>query len=266
MNFYTSELDEIYKNFSTDPDKGISDQEAQLRLEQNGPNEIPPTSTWFDQVKIILAPLMSWLILIYLIGAVILYVSSLFSEGDTDMSMIYTTLIIVGINCAVAIFQQMRATKKLNALRELSAPECVVIRNGEKKEIPAKDLVVGDLVILDLGDKIPADARIIRSANLEVDEASLTGESEPVKKNKGQPLSGNDVSIGDRKNMVFLGTYITRGNGAAIVVATGSDTELGKIQKGLDESSSNEIPIREKMNNFGKYLGLVVMGFWAMIF
>ncbi len=263
MSYYNQELDEIYKRLSTDPNKGLSDGEARARIERDGLNEIPDTSTWLDQLKVIIAPLMNWLILIYLIGAIILYIASRI-QGESNLSMIYTTLAIVAINCIVAVFQQIRATKKLNALRELSAPVCVVIRDGEKKEIPAKELAVGDLIQLNLGDKIPADARIIDSTNFEVNESSLTGESEPVKKNRGKALSSDEVSIGERKNMVFLGTYITRGNGKAIVVATGPDTELGKIQKGLQESSSAEIPIRQKMNNFGKWLGIIVMGFWLV--
>jgi len=261
--FYNLELDQIYKKLDTNPNKGLTEQEAQIRLEKYGTNEIPKVSKGF--IKIYLAPLFNWLIVIYLIGALILFIVGLISE-DSNMTMILITLAIVALNCIVAIVQQFRATKKLKALRELSAPTSTIIREGQKKNIPTKEIVIGDLLVLNQGDKIPADARIIESFNLEANEASLTGESEPIKKlEKGNALNEQDAPIGDRKNMVFYGTYITTGTGKSIVVDTGGDTEIGKISHGLEEAGTSEIPIREKMNNFGKWLGLMVFGMWVLI-
>ncbi|MCP4761861.1 MAG: cation-transporting P-type ATPase [archaeon] len=263
MNYYATELEEIYKKMNTNPNKGLSQVEAVNRLEKNGPNEIPKASKGF--IRIYLAPLFNWLIVIYLIGALILYFFTAFSpDVDADMSNIYTTLIIVAINMIVAIFQQYRATKKLNALRELSAPKTIIIRDGERKEILSKEVVVGDLLVLNQGDKIPADARIIQSSNLELNEASLTGESEPAKKNNGKSLKNEEISIGARANMVFFGTFIVLGNGTAIIVKTGVDTEIGKISHELEEAGTGNIPIQEKMNNFGKYLGLLIVFFWVI--
>ncbi len=217
-------------------------------------------------IKVYLAPLFNWLIVIYLIGAMILLIAAL-AGAEGNISMIGITLGIVAFNCMIAIFQQARATKKLNALRQLSAPTTTVIRDGERAEIPSKEVVKGDLLVIDQGDRIPADSRIIKSINLEVDEASLTGESDPVKKARsGDALSGDDIPIAERKNMVFFGTYVTLGNGLAIVVETGGSTEIGKISKGLEEAGTSEIPIRKKMNNFGKWLGLAVLSFWFVIF
>jgi len=261
-NYYTPKLDEIYGELNTDPKKGISQQEAHIRLEEFGPNEIPKVSKGF--IKIYLAPLFNWLIVIYLIGSLGLLITSLFT--DSSLLMIYLTLGIVLLNCLIAIFQQMRATKKLNALRELTAPTATIIRDGNKGDVNTKEIVAGDLLVLAQGDKIPADARIIQSANLEVNEASLTGESEPAKKlREGEALSKENVPIGSRSNMVFYGTYITTGNGTAIVVATGGNTEIGKISKGLEEAGTSDIPIRKKLNNFGKWLGVMVMAFWLII-
>ncbi|KKK40934.1 MAG: Calcium-transporting ATPase 1, partial [Candidatus Lokiarchaeum sp. GC14_75] len=258
--FYNQELEKIYKNLQTDPEKGLTELEAQIRLEKYGTNEIPKVSKGF--IKIYLAPLFNWLIVIYLIGALILFIVGLFSE-KSNMIMILLTLGIVALNCIVAIVQQFRATKKLKALRELSAPTSTLIREGQKKDIPTKEIVIGDLLVLNQGDKIPADARIIESFNLEANEASLTGESEPIKKlERGIALNEEEAPIGDRKNMVFYGTYITTGTGKSIVVDTGGDTEIGKISHGLEEAGTSEIPIREKMNNFGKWLGLGVLIFW----
>jgi len=259
-NFYNLELGEIYKKFQTDPKNGLSVKEATNRLEKYGLNEIPKVSKGF--IKIYLAPLFNWLIVIYLIGALILFLAWVFG-GEGNLTFIALTLGIVLLNCLVAIIQQYRATKKLKALRELTAPTSTIIRNGQKLEVPTKEIVVGDLLVLSQGDKIPADARIIESFNLVVNEASLTGESEPVRKIElGEALKKRDISIGERSNMVFYGTFISTGTGKSIVVKVGGDTEIGKISHGLEEAGTSEIPIRQKMNNFGKWLGIIVFIFW----
>ncbi|MBA7515891.1 Calcium-transporting ATPase 1 [subsurface metagenome] len=261
--YYNMELEQIYKKFQTNPNSGLTNDEAQKRLELYGLNEIPKASKGF--IKIYLAPLFNWLIVIYLIGALFLFLSSFFG-GKGNMTFILLTLVIVGLNCIVAIIQQYRATKKLNALREMTAPTSTVIRDSQKRDIPTKEVVVGDLLVLKQGDRIPADGRVIQSSNLEVNESSLTGESEPVRKlQDGIALGKEDISIGDRKNMTYYGTFIATGNATAIAVKTGKDTEIGKISQGLEEAGTSEIPIREKMNNFGKWLGIIVVGFWLLI-
>ncbi len=263
-SYYAMELESIFQKLNTDPKKGLTEQEAVARLEKFGPNEIPKVSQGF--IKVYLAPLFNWLIVIYLIGATVLFVASLFGLGGNTLKIV-TTLAIVAFNCLVAMFQQLRATKKLKALRELSAPTTTVIRDGQKKEISTKSAVQGDILVISQGDKIAADARIIQSANLEVNEASLTGESEPVKKlQEGKALSNEEVPIHDRRNMVFYGTYVTTGNGTSVVVNIGGATEIGKISQGLEEAGTAEIPIRKKMNNFGKWMGLAVLVFWFIIF
>ncbi len=262
-NFYNLELEQIYKKFQTDPDKGLTEQEVKNRLEKFGYNEVPKVSKGF--IKIYLAPLFNWLIVIYLIGALILTLAWMFG-GEGNLLFIGLTIGIVFINCFVAIIQQYRATKKLKALRELSAPTSTIIRNGQKQESSTKEIVVGDLLVLNQGDKVPADARIIESNNIVVNEASLTGESEPVRKDEiGKAIIKKDIAIGERSNMVFYGTYITTGNGKSIVVKTGGDTEIGKISHGLEEAGTSEIPIRKKMNNFGKWLGLIIFILWFII-
>ncbi|MHA1104522.1 MAG: cation-translocating P-type ATPase [Promethearchaeota archaeon] len=261
--YYTQDLNQIYNKFKTDSNNGLPREEAQIRIQKYGYNEIPKASKGF--IKIYLAPLFNWLIVIYLVGALILYLAAIFGNKG-NLTFVLLTLGIVALNCIVAIIQQYRATKKLNALREMTAPTTTVIRGGQKLEIPTKEVVVGDLLVLKQGDRIPADGRIIQSSNLEINESSLTGESEPVKKlNDGISLTTPDISIGDRNNMVFYGTYITTGNGTAISVKTGKDTEIGKISQGLEDAGTSEIPIREKMNSFGKWLGLIVIGFWFVI-
>ncbi len=263
-NYYSLDLEQVYQKLNTNINDGLTEQEAAKRLEEFGSNEIPKVSKGF--IKIYLAPLFNWLIVIYLVCSLIMLIASLLGE-DGSMTMILLMLVIVAVNCLIAIFQQFRATKKMKALRELSAPTSTLMRDGVKKEVQTKDLVVGDLLILNRGDKIPADARIIESSNLEINEASLTGESEPVRKvNDGRVLRATEeISIGGRINMVFYGTYITTGNGKSIIVKTGGDTEIGKISRGLEEAGTSDIPIREKMNNFGKWLGVIIVILWIII-
>ena len=261
--YYNMELDQIYNKFQTNSTSGLTNDEAQKRLELYGLNEIPKASKGF--VKIYLAPLFNWLIVIYLVGALILFLAAIFG-GEGDLVFILLTLFIVVLNCFVAIIQQYRATKKLNALREMTAPTTTVIRNGQKADISTKSVVVGDLLVLKQGDRIPADGRIVQGSSLEVNESSLTGESEPVRKNQeGTVLTKEDISIAERYNMIFYGTFITTGNATAVVVKTGKDTEIGKISQGLEDAGTSDIPIREKMNNFGKWLGLIVIGLWLLI-
>lgn len=261
--FFADDIDTLCETFDTNLDAGLSDQEVQNRLQTKGFNELPKPPSNF--IKVYLAPLFNWLIVIYLIGALILLLFAVFG-GEGNLTMVYTTLGIVGFNCLIAIFQQARATKKLKALRELSAPTTTVLRGGEKVEILTREVVPGDILVLNLGDRIPADARIVESFNLEANEASLTGESESVKKGRdGAPLEDKDVPIAERSNMVFYGTFLTMGSGKAIAVATGPHTEIGKISQGLEQAGTSEIPIRKKMNNFGKWLGLSVFAFWILI-
>jgi Ca2+-transporting ATPase len=261
-NFFNKGIEEICKDLGLSKSytqDGLDKHKVDEKLEKFGFNEIPRVSRGF--FRIYLAPLFNWLIVIYLIGSLILFIAGILGL-ESNFMLIYLTLGIVAVNCLVAIFQQFRATKKLKALRELSAPTSIVIRSGQKQEILTREIVVGDLLTLNMGDKIGADARIIQSANLEVNESSLTGESESVKKNNNIITDDHDIPIGARKNMVFHGTFITMGTGTAIVVEIGGSTEIGKISTGLETAGTGKIPVQEKMNNFGKWLGLLVTAFW----
>ena len=258
---YALEIEEIFKKFSTGR-KGLDEGKALEVLKLQGFNEIPPGSE--NLWKIYLAPLFNWLIIIYFIASIILLVAGLIS-GDNNMTLIYIPLAIVALNMIVAIVQQARATKKLKALKNLAAPTTNVIRNGHRSQILTKNIVIGDLLLLNTGDKIPADARIIETTNLEVNEASLTGESEPVKKSYVKALKSDNLPLQSQENMLFYGTYIVMGNALAIVVQTGINTEIGKISQGLQDSNSSEIPIRKKLNNIGKWFGIGVILAWIAV-
>lgn len=254
--------EELSKLLNTDLNEGLTEEAVQQRLETHGTNELPTQPPNF--LKIYLAPLFNWLIVIYLIAAIVMFIFGLIT-GEGNMTMILITLAVVALNCVVAIFQQARATKKLKALKELAAPTTLVIRGGQKQEILTKNLVPGDLLVLDRGSRIPADCRIVKASNLKINEASLTGESEPVRKNGGEPLESRPLHLQNQTNILFFGTYVVTGNCTAVIYATGADTEIGKISQGLEEGNDSEIPIRKKLNNIGKWLGIGVITAWAVV-
>lgn len=253
---YTLPLKELIKRLETDIKKGLSEEEAKKRLLLFGPNVIPKVKP--SLFKIYIAPLLNWLINIYLIISFILAFFAFFLLPEI-WGQVIQWLSVIAINALLAIVQQARAQKKLEALQKLSAPKTKVVRDGKIKEIPSELIVPGDVIKLEQGDKIPADARIISASSLRVNEASLTGESEEVEKFEEDVPLEKDTHLSDRKNMVFMGTYVTAGTANALVVKTGKETELGKISKHLEEVNTGDIPLRRKVNALAKYLGLAVL-------
>ncbi|MHA2030260.1 MAG: cation-translocating P-type ATPase, partial [Candidatus Kariarchaeaceae archaeon] len=250
-------IDGIVKELKTDLENGLKDQEVKKRVESFGYNEIitPKQSIW----KLYLAPLFDTLIVIYLIMTGIMLILSLWVPEIG--SKVTFWLVLIAFNMMLAIFQQFRAQKKIEALQKLSPPLATVIRDGKKKEIEARQLVPGDIVDLALGDRIPADARIIKSSNLTVNEASLTGESVPaVKVRDGSDAIDSEAPIGDHDNMVYLGTFIQTGSAKAIIIRTGNRTELGRIASAMSDIDY-EIPLRKRVNSLGKWLGIIMVGF-----
>ena len=255
LKYYDTPLEKLYSKFDVDPTKGLTAEQAAISLQIHGLNLLRKKKRSFWRV--IIAPIINLLIIIYLAVAVALFI---FGAG----SQTYVTFAILGINAIVAIVQQLRAEKQLEALKKLSTTTSVVIRDGEEMMLPTDQIVIGDIIKFHQGDKIPADCRIIEGINLLLNESSLTGESEPVRKNlTPEPLKceeGVKLPIQDQKNMVFLGTFVSAGSGSALVVRIGPNTELGQISLLLEESSTGEIPLRKKMNNFARILGLFVVG------
>ncbi|MHA1777354.1 MAG: hypothetical protein DRO88_00265 [Promethearchaeia archaeon] len=258
--------EELLKNLQSKPKHGLKSTDAKRRLEIEGVNELPPPKVNF--FRIYLAPLFNWLIVVYLIAALIMFIFGIIT-GEGNMTMIYTTLAIVGLNCVVAVVQQARAVKKLRALQALAAHTCIVIRDSVEQEISSSKLVPGDVVLLETGNRVPADCRILEATNLQVDESSLTGESELVSKNSGEALSltllSSDLPLQTQYNILFFGTYISSGRARVLVYATGVNTELGRISEQLKQQPFQEIPIQKKLNNIGKWFALGVIGFWAMV-
>ncbi|MFW9853636.1 MAG: cation-translocating P-type ATPase [Candidatus Thorarchaeota archaeon] len=255
---HSIELDELISRLNTDKDTGLTNDEAARRLEEYGVNEIPKPQQSFWQVY--LAPLLNTLIVVYLAMTTVICLLALIYLfiNPNDTSIWWTALqwlIIVAINFGIAIVQQARAQKKIEALQKLAAPEARVIREDKESEIDTIYLVPGDVVKIAQGDKIPADCRILRSSSLRVNEASLTGESVPsTKVEDGDHTFPEDTPIGSRKNMVYNGTFVTMGSGICIAVNTGGNTEFGMISRELEELNTGDIPIRAKVNVIGNYL------------
>ncbi|MEM2142121.1 MAG: cation-transporting P-type ATPase [Candidatus Thorarchaeota archaeon] len=250
-------LDEVARILSTDPAVGLSGDEARRRYLIHGPNAIPKARGNFWQVY--LAPIFNWLINIYLISSfALLMIALLFPTPENDISQAMLWLSVVAVNCVVAIFQQFRAQKKLEALERLSAGESRVIRSGQEERVSPVDIVPGDIVRIEQGDRVPADGRLITSSNLTINEASLTGESIPVVKDH-TVIADPDAPLTDMVNSVFLGTYVATGTGRFLVTRTGPRTEIGRIQGALAALNTGDIPLRKKVNQLAKYLGLIAI-------
>ena len=244
-------LEEIYQALNTSPE-GLSDAEAARRLEQYGRNELraKPPKTILQMLK---AQILDPMVLI-LVGAAAF--SALLREW-TEAAVILT---IVIVNAIIGIVQEKKAQSSLEALRGMSAPTARVLRQGEESVVPAAELVVGDVVLLGDGDMVPADLRLIDSANLKVQEASLTGESVPAEK-EAEDLLPEDCPLGDRSNMAYSSAIVTYGRGVGVVAAAGMDTQVGQIAGMLDGQDDTDTPLKRKLNAVGKVLtvaGLIV--------
>ncbi|MDI3280156.1 MAG: HAD-IC family P-type ATPase [Bacillota bacterium] len=240
-----------------DLQKGLPAELARERLEQLGRNELPSPpgrsllSMFLDQIKEILVLL--------LIGAAV--ISALLGEV-TDAAVI---LFIVLLNATLGVLQEHRAEKSLAALKRLSQPYARVVRSGRLQQIPVAEVVPGDLILLEAGDYVPADARLVEVATLKVDESALTGESIPVEKTAAA-LPEADLPLGDRKNLVFRGTMVTYGRGKAVVTSTGVETELGRIAALIQETPREETPLQKRLGELGGWLGGLAIALVVLVF
>ena len=243
----------------------MSGPEAQRRLGEYGPNQLKsaPETPWWRRLA---EQFQNFLVIILLVATVISGIEWLLQD-PRESALPYEAIVIMAIvvlNAMLGYFQEARAERSVRALMALAAPESTVIRDGERQRIPAHDIVPGDIVLVEAGDKIPADARIIESANLYVDEAALTGESVPVHK-ETQPIDA-DVGLGDRRNMLFASTVATYGRGRAVVVATGMGTEVGRIAGLLEAAEKEPTPLQQELDRTGKRLSAIMLGICAVVF
>ena len=249
---------EVLEELKTNALDGLSSTEAKSRLETNGENKLSQQKKK-SIFQLFFAQINDPMIYILLIAAII---SGIIGE----ISDAVIILIVILINALVGLIQESKAEKALDALKQLSTPKAIVKRDGELKEIPSEEVVVGDIVIIDAGRYIPADLRLLESANLKIEESAFTGESVPSDKTSDPIVSEGDVPIGDQHNMVFMSTLATYGRGTGIVVATGMDTQIGKIAKMLDSENNDITPLQKKLASLGKTLGFVAVGISVLMF
>ena len=254
--WHALKLTEVYETLHTS-EEGLSDAEAAERLEKYGRNALrsKPPKTILQMLK---AQIIDPMVLI-LIGA------SAFSAILQEWTEAAVIFVIVIVNAVIGIVQEKKAQSSLEALRNMSAPTARVLRQGEETVIPASELVVGDVVMLGDGDMVPADLRLIDSANLKVQEASLTGESVPSEK-EAEDILPEDCPLGDRSNMAYTSAIVTYGRATGVVVATGMDTEVGNIAGMLDNQDDTDTPLKRKLNAVGKTLTIVGLIVCALIF
>ena len=261
-SWFNKTSQEVEQELKTDYQKGLSNSQVQENIKKYGLNELQEKKK-DSLLKKFLEQFKDFSIIVLIIAAIVSGVVGVAQgEGFTDTIII---LIVVILNAVIGVAQESKAEKSLEALKKLSSHASKVIRNGKEQVIPARELVPGDLVIIETGDYIAADLRIIEAVNLKSQEASLTGESVPVEKIT-EKIDGNEIGIGDRKNMLFSSSLITYGRGKAIVVNTGMNTEVGKIAGMLDNAEKQETPLQQKLNDLGKTLGIACLAICAVIF
>ena len=264
MSLHSQSQADVLKQLSVDPAVGLSAAEIAARREKYGENKLREKKKkttfqrFLDQFKDVM-------ILILIAAAIISFVMVVMEKEWGELFEPVLILLIVILNAVMGVYQEGKAEKALDALKNMSAPHARVIRDGKESVIDASELVPGDIIRLEAGDFVPADCRLLQSAGLKSEESALTGESVPSEKDALVEVA-EQAPIGDRTNMVFSGCSITYGTATAVVTATGMDTEMGKIANLLDSESDTQTPLQQKLAQLGKYLGIVAIGACAIIF
>lgn len=248
--------EEVLQSLDTHPEKGLPAADAAKRLEQKGPNELTEGKT-VSPVTLFLNQFKDFMVLV-LMGATL--ISGMLGEYLDAI----TIIAIIIMNGILGFIQEFRAERSLRALKELSAPHAKVLRGGAIEQVPAKELVPGDIILLEAGDRVPADIRWLTANNIYVEESALTGESVPVRK-ATEALGNPDVPLGDQRNLGFMGTLITMGTATAAVIRTGMDTEMGKIAGLIESTEEMETPLQHRLEQLGKILIIVALALTVLV-
>src|SRR5437867_3499717 len=242
---------------------GLTPVEAGRRLSHYGPNELVQTAR-ISPFRIFLGQFKDVLVIILIIAAIISAALGLSNNETADLYDAALIIVIVVMNSVLGFFQEYRAERSLEALKSLAAPKARVLREGGLVAVPSRELVPGDIALLAAGDRVPADARLLESASLRINEAPLTGESLPVSK-AVEPVP-RDAFVGDRKNMAFMGTTVDGGRGKAVIVETGMTTQLGKIAGLVQQETKEETPLQRQLDRLGRQIGIAVLLAAGLIF
>ncbi len=256
--WFSKSQSDVVQEFGVNPANGLSSSEVKARLEKYGFNKLkgkPKKSI----LSLFISQLKDMLIYVLLAAAVITFII-----GEIADSVII--LLVVILNAVIGVIQEYKAEKAVEALQKMTTPKSVVRRDGTILEINSEEVVPGDIVILDAGRYVPADLRLIESANLQIEESALTGESVPTNKDASAIFSDPKTPVGDKSNMAFLSTLVTYGRGEGIVVATAMDTEIGKIAKILEDDHDEMTPLQKRLDELGRILGFLAIGICALIF
>jgi Ca2+-transporting ATPase len=255
--WFALKASQVISILNVNREEGLSNTEAQLRHQAYGANELkeaPPTSIW---VKIY-EQFANFVVILLLVAALISIVVGDWIEAAAIMT-------IVVLNAVLGVVQESRAEEALDALKKMSAPDANVLREGHRQAIPARDVVPGDIVFLEAGNYVPADVRLLETANLRIEEAALTGESVAVTKNPNLELE-DDAALGDRKTMAYTGTVVSYGRGVGVVVNTGMETEIGQIATMLQDVDEGDTPLQKRLDSFGRTLGWVTLVICGVVF
>ena len=265
MKHYLEEKDVVLSELSCSADTGLSENEAATRLEKNGKNKLVE-----GKKKNLLQRLIEQIadpMVLVLIGAAVVSLITALIEGETPTD-VFIILSVVVLNTVLGVVQESKAEKAIDALKEMAAATSKVIRGGKHMVIKSEELVVGDIVILEAGDAVPADGRILESSSLKIEEAALTGESVPSDKVDYAltAAQNGDVPLGDRKNMCYMGSVVVYGRGTMVVTATGMDTEMGKIATAITQAEDGETPLQKRLSQLSKLLTKLVLGICVFMF
>jgi len=265
LKFYCEDINQVLEQTSSTRE-GLTTAEAEKRLAANGKNKLAEGKKE-SLLKKFMKELSDPMIIILLVAAAVSGVLAVYEgEGFADVIII---LVVVIINAVLGVYQESKAEKAIEALQEMSAATSKVLRDGKIVSVRSEDIVVGDIVLLEAGDAVPADGRLIENASLQIEEAALTGESVPVYKFIdiiNLQDSSKDVPLGDRKNMVYMGSTVVYGRGAAVITATGMDTEMGKIADALANAEEGQTPLQIKLSQLSRILTWLVLGICVVIF
>ena len=262
---YELSAEEVLQQENASPD-GLSSQEAARRLEEHGPNKLKEAQK-ATLLQRFIEQLKDPMLIILLCAAAVSAVTSLI-EGES-MAEVIIILVVVLLNAVLGVYQESKAEAAIEALQTMTAATSKVLRDGKHVSLPSAELVPGDIVLLEAGDSVPADGRILESASLKIEEAALTGESVPVNKiiEKLLPAEGGkDVPLGDRKNMCYMGSTVVYGRGRMVITGTGMDTEMGKIAGALAATQDEQTPLQRKLDELGRTLSKLVLGICVFIF